>query len=210
MSMQLSVRPLFSFFQMRWKKIIYQCHNPHWVFGALTNGSLYEHAKIDFVLSIFYSQTDGSVPNTLVIANCEIVKPRVAAAEHISQVTLLLQNIYDNLHVILIVVDVVRSEELVLICNALLEIQYAWLTMVLKIGRVRVWPVGSCVTQNQSIGLKPSCIEIGRVRVQVWVGRVPLLWGLRVTQSDSADLTRLDGIESLPEFLNPVTERTCW
>lgn len=31
-------------------------------------------------------QTDGSVPNTLVIANCEVVKPRVAAAEHISQV----------------------------------------------------------------------------------------------------------------------------
>jgi histone-binding protein RBBP4 len=30
-------------------------------------------------------QTDGTVPNTLVIANCEIVKPRVAAAEHISQ-----------------------------------------------------------------------------------------------------------------------------
>ncbi|KAF8393536.1 hypothetical protein HHK36_021780 [Tetracentron sinense] len=30
-------------------------------------------------------ETDGSVPNTLVIANCEIVKPRVAAAEHISQ-----------------------------------------------------------------------------------------------------------------------------
>ncbi|XP_044495469.1 WD-40 repeat-containing protein MSI4-like [Mangifera indica] len=30
-------------------------------------------------------QTDGSVPNTLVIANCEIVKPRVAAAEHIAQ-----------------------------------------------------------------------------------------------------------------------------
>jgi hypothetical protein len=31
-------------------------------------------------------QTDGSMPNTLVIANCEVVKPRVAAAEHISQV----------------------------------------------------------------------------------------------------------------------------
>ncbi|XP_042483367.1 WD-40 repeat-containing protein MSI4-like isoform X2 [Macadamia integrifolia] len=30
-------------------------------------------------------QTDGSVPNTLVLANCEVVKPRVAAAEHISQ-----------------------------------------------------------------------------------------------------------------------------
>lgn len=39
-----------------------------------------------FVLFCFV-QTDGSVPNTLVIANCEIVKPRVAAAEHISQVS---------------------------------------------------------------------------------------------------------------------------
>ncbi|KAL8160858.1 hypothetical protein V2J09_012347 [Rumex salicifolius] len=29
--------------------------------------------------------TDGSVPNTLVIANCDIVKARVAASEHISQ-----------------------------------------------------------------------------------------------------------------------------
>lgn len=40
--------------------------------------------------TVFFSwlchQTDGSVPNTLVIANCEVVKPRVAAAEHISQV----------------------------------------------------------------------------------------------------------------------------
>ncbi|KAL1335483.1 hypothetical protein HN51_064362 [Arachis hypogaea] len=30
-------------------------------------------------------QTDGSVPNTLVIATCDVVKPRVAAADHISQ-----------------------------------------------------------------------------------------------------------------------------
>ncbi|KAF5935214.1 hypothetical protein HYC85_026343 [Camellia sinensis] len=29
--------------------------------------------------------TDGSVPNTLVISNCEVVKSRVAAAEHIAQ-----------------------------------------------------------------------------------------------------------------------------
>lgn len=36
--------------------------------------------------STFSVQTDGSVPNTLVIANCEVVKRRVAAAEHISQV----------------------------------------------------------------------------------------------------------------------------
>ncbi|KAL2516346.1 WD-40 repeat-containing protein MSI4 [Forsythia ovata] len=30
-------------------------------------------------------QTDGTVPNTLIIANCEVVKPRVAAAEEIAQ-----------------------------------------------------------------------------------------------------------------------------
>ncbi|KAA3478584.1 WD-40 repeat-containing protein MSI4-like [Gossypium australe] len=35
--------------------------------------------------SLSCRSTDGSVPNTLVIANCEVVKPRVAAAEHISQ-----------------------------------------------------------------------------------------------------------------------------
>lgn len=39
-----------------------------------------------FSILLFCFQTDGSVPNTLVIANCEVVKPRVAAAEHISQV----------------------------------------------------------------------------------------------------------------------------
>lgn len=39
-----------------------------------------------FVFFGLFIQTDGSVPNTLVIANCEVVKPRVAAAEHISQV----------------------------------------------------------------------------------------------------------------------------
>lgn len=30
-------------------------------------------------------QTDGSCPNTLVVLNCDVVKPRVAATEHISQ-----------------------------------------------------------------------------------------------------------------------------
>ena len=39
-----------------------------------------------FIFCCLSNQTDGSVPNTLVIANCEVVKPRVAAAEHISQV----------------------------------------------------------------------------------------------------------------------------
>ncbi|PPS19698.1 hypothetical protein GOBAR_AA00875 [Gossypium barbadense] len=41
--------------------------------------------RIDSVSTSQSRQTDGSVPNTLVIANCEVVKPRVAAAEHISQ-----------------------------------------------------------------------------------------------------------------------------
>lgn len=31
-------------------------------------------------------QTDGSVPNTLLIAKCDVVKRRVAAAEHIAKV----------------------------------------------------------------------------------------------------------------------------
>ncbi|XWS70009.1 hypothetical protein CRYUN_Cryun03dG0012400 [Craigia yunnanensis] len=41
--------------------------------------------RIASVSTSLNRQTDGSVPNTLVIANCEVVKPRVAAAEHISQ-----------------------------------------------------------------------------------------------------------------------------
>ncbi|KAJ9551169.1 hypothetical protein OSB04_015214 [Centaurea solstitialis] len=40
---------------------------------------LSEQARIRFLFSVF------SVPNTLVIANCDVVKPKVAAAEHISQ-----------------------------------------------------------------------------------------------------------------------------
>ncbi|KAG6489282.1 hypothetical protein ZIOFF_050551 [Zingiber officinale] len=38
------------------------------------------------ILSNLFSviQTDGTYPNTLVVANCEVVKPRVATAEHIS------------------------------------------------------------------------------------------------------------------------------
>ncbi|KAK6284385.1 hypothetical protein POUND7_003337 [Theobroma cacao] len=41
--------------------------------------------QLPLVLHLNGKLTDGSVPNTLVIANCEVVKPRVAAAEHISQ-----------------------------------------------------------------------------------------------------------------------------
>ncbi|KAI7728171.1 hypothetical protein M8C21_013187 [Ambrosia artemisiifolia] len=50
-------------------------------------GPLIEQATYKNRQRLYLSeQTDGSVPNTLVIANCEIVKPRVAAAEHIAQV----------------------------------------------------------------------------------------------------------------------------
>ena len=45
------------------------------------------HPTINTVLLlVFLLQTDGSVPNTIVIATCDVVKPRVAAGEHISQV----------------------------------------------------------------------------------------------------------------------------
>ena len=47
-----------------------------------------------FISSVFTFQMDGSVPNTLIIANVEVDKPRVAAAEHISEVTLSLHNNY--------------------------------------------------------------------------------------------------------------------
>ena len=51
-------------------------------------------------LIVFGWQTDGTVPNTLVIANCEIVKPRVAAAEYISAVILLLYDTFASSSVI--------------------------------------------------------------------------------------------------------------
>ena len=58
------------------------------VFALFNSFILQKGLVYPFVFLIgFLPQTDGSVPNTLVIANCEIVKPRVAAAEHISQVS---------------------------------------------------------------------------------------------------------------------------
>ncbi|KAI3514466.1 hypothetical protein L1887_12889 [Cichorium endivia] len=44
-----------------------------------TNYSIEEEASLPIFL------TDGSVPNALVIATCDVVKSKVAAAEHISQ-----------------------------------------------------------------------------------------------------------------------------
>ncbi|GMH04081.1 hypothetical protein Nepgr_005920 [Nepenthes gracilis] len=61
-------------------------HNLVWPSLSCRWGPQLEQAKYKNRQRLYLSeQTDGSVPNTLVIANCEIVKPRVAAAEHISQ-----------------------------------------------------------------------------------------------------------------------------
>ncbi|XP_021754520.1 WD-40 repeat-containing protein MSI4-like [Chenopodium quinoa] len=61
-------------------------HNLVWPSLSCRWGPLLEQATYKNRQRLYLSeQTDGSVPNTLVIANVEVVKPRVAAAEHISQ-----------------------------------------------------------------------------------------------------------------------------
>ncbi|KAJ8756229.1 hypothetical protein K2173_024776 [Erythroxylum novogranatense] len=61
-------------------------HNLVWPSLSCRWGPQLEQATYKTRHRLYLSeQTDGSVPNTLVIANCEVVKPRVAAAEHISQ-----------------------------------------------------------------------------------------------------------------------------
>ncbi|WOG99155.1 hypothetical protein DCAR_0518503 [Daucus carota subsp. sativus] len=60
-------------------------HNLVWPSLSCRWGPVTEQATYKNRQRLYLSeQTDGTVPNTLVIANCEIVKPRVAAAEHIS------------------------------------------------------------------------------------------------------------------------------
>ncbi|XP_042483366.1 WD-40 repeat-containing protein MSI4-like isoform X1 [Macadamia integrifolia] len=61
-------------------------HNLVWPSLSCRWGPQLEQATYKNRQRLYLSeQTDGSVPNTLVLANCEVVKPRVAAAEHISQ-----------------------------------------------------------------------------------------------------------------------------
>ncbi|KAK8566800.1 hypothetical protein V6N13_002485 [Hibiscus sabdariffa] len=63
-------------------------HNLVWPSLSCRWGPQLEQATYKNRQRLYLSEqasTDGSVPNTLVIANCEVVKPRVAAAEHISQ-----------------------------------------------------------------------------------------------------------------------------
>ncbi|KAL6563294.1 WD-40 repeat-containing protein msi4 [Orobanche hederae] len=61
-------------------------HNLVWPSLSCRWGPQVEHATYKNRQRLYLSeQTDGSVPNTLVIANVEVVKARVAAAEHIAQ-----------------------------------------------------------------------------------------------------------------------------
>ncbi|KAF3450610.1 hypothetical protein FNV43_RR06699 [Rhamnella rubrinervis] len=76
----------------QWKSLVpilydwFANHNLVWPSLSCRWGPQFEQATYKSRQRLYLSeQTDGSVPNTLVIANCEVVKPRVAAAEHISQ-----------------------------------------------------------------------------------------------------------------------------
>ncbi|KAI4330679.1 hypothetical protein MLD38_028941 [Melastoma candidum] len=76
----------------QWKSmvpVLYDClanHNLVWPSLSCRWGPQLEQATYKNRQRLYLSeQTDGSVPNTLVIANVEVVKHRVAAAEHISQ-----------------------------------------------------------------------------------------------------------------------------
>ncbi|XP_078432011.1 transducin family protein / WD-40 repeat family protein [Wolffia australiana] len=76
----------------QWKSLVpvlydwFANHNLVWPSLSCRWGPQLEQATYKNRQRLYLSeQTDGTVPNTLVIANCEIVKPRVAAAEHISQ-----------------------------------------------------------------------------------------------------------------------------
>ncbi|PIN02574.1 Nucleosome remodeling factor, subunit CAF1/NURF55/MSI1 [Handroanthus impetiginosus] len=61
-------------------------HNLVWPSLSCRWGPQVEQATYKNRQRLYLSeQTDGSVPNTLVIANVEVVKTRVAAAEHIAQ-----------------------------------------------------------------------------------------------------------------------------
>ncbi|XP_074361683.1 WD-40 repeat-containing protein MSI4-like isoform X2 [Apium graveolens] len=76
----------------KWKSLVpvlydwFANHRLVWPSLSCRWGPVIEQATYKNRQRLYLSeQTDGTVPNTLVIANCEIVKPRVAAAEHISQ-----------------------------------------------------------------------------------------------------------------------------
>ncbi|XP_074578271.1 WD-40 repeat-containing protein MSI4-like [Curcuma longa] len=60
-------------------------HNLAWPSLSCRWGQQLEQKTYKNNQRLFFSErTDGTYPNTLVVANCEVVKPRVATAEHIS------------------------------------------------------------------------------------------------------------------------------
>ncbi|XP_047339182.1 WD-40 repeat-containing protein MSI4-like [Impatiens glandulifera] len=76
----------------QWKTLVpviydwFASHNLVWPSLSCRWGSQFEQGNFRNRQRLYLSeQTDGTVPNTLVIANCEVVKTRVAAAEHIAQ-----------------------------------------------------------------------------------------------------------------------------
>lgn len=93
---RLPIRIVSAFtYQSRWpSKVLSLSASTNRFLASATDYQFLLHNEYIFLSRSNYSiflilrwfQTDGSVPNTLVIANCEVVKPRVAAAEHISQV----------------------------------------------------------------------------------------------------------------------------
>lgn len=77
---------------MQWKSLVpvlydwLANHNLLWPSLSCRWGPQLEQGKFKNRQRLYLSeQTDGSVPNTLVIANCEVVKSRVAAAEHVAE-----------------------------------------------------------------------------------------------------------------------------
>ena len=76
----------------QWKSLVpvlydwFANHNLVWPSQSCRWGSIIDHGTYKNRHRLYLAeQTDGSFPNTLVVASCEVVKPRVAAAEHISQ-----------------------------------------------------------------------------------------------------------------------------
>ncbi|GAA0185518.1 hypothetical protein LIER_32806 [Lithospermum erythrorhizon] len=76
---------------VQWKSLVpvlydwFSNHNLLWPSLSCRWGPVLEQGSFKNRQRIYISErTDGSVPNTLIIANCDIVKPRVAAESHIA------------------------------------------------------------------------------------------------------------------------------
>lgn len=76
---------------VQWKSLVavlydwFANHNLIWPSLSCRWGAVVEEGKYKNRQRLYLSeQTDKSVPNTLIIANCDVVKPRVAAENHIA------------------------------------------------------------------------------------------------------------------------------